>query len=956
MKTEKKRSFRGAVLLTVVSVMSLLIVFLTSTLVLATAANNRAHKSYSSSQASYTARAAIDSILAAAKQNEDFAIAMNSLKDGGSFDVDVNMESSATGIGKVDSAKIAYAGKKQFYDASKQEWVERDMISVTADVTSGGETKTVTAYVLKDPPAPGGGGGGGGGFVTVGTAGTDNHTISFGGTYLGIGMSKGARYYQGDYHLPGGQIVSLNDKLYLNRKDDQPGAIGDLGDGTIGYLPNMPETTDADNIVEYKFRTNGSVEAPVVINGNFCSMTITELYFPDVSTGMSVWGNLYFQNKAGFSVNSNVDKINPTKFNEIPYIYVDALFDASASDDIKINESGNIPLNIFCGSAKLSQTKIGADIYCQDSNKTSTFIGNASPGTSLYNWSKSVVTGTGDSSEKFTGGNFYSKGNVLVEGNNWVTINGDMVIEGDLEVTGKLKVTGSLVVGGTLKCDGELDVAGNIDATSAYGSKITSDGTKKMTADGSQELYERQETDSYAVLAENVMLRTGPNPWDIEMKHFVWLKPEAIDAFGMPDSDGDGIIDGNVYDFHWGEIDKASFYFADEWNVGYEPWKADPNTATKVYATTVQWVNRDDPTDVTTNEMDTYEPGGTFKYNGSKDIASPDLYKAMHNNELFPRKAEKAVILGLEKIDDSTPIADSKVLKTVEEIEEDYNFSGKSITEIPSEGNYLADVNANVYTNKKYKYKLKKEGSSEVEDKEEIITGDTIEITKSCTLSSEDGYFNKNIKIKGQGGQDIWVKLADGFSMDNAGDIIYDDSATNCGNLNIFVEGSATFSSGRSIYTKTYKDRIDSHTKFQIATKKKLYADNSIGGERVSCPKINIYSKKIEYENGTVKSQPEMVLNNDSIVTAAIEAPNMKFKLYNSKNLSNDIYYNGRRIAEAPGYNGDVGVIGILNVAEGNMSNNWTFLYTPRNLPDGDSGDDPDKVSKEFDVMYYEGF
>ncbi|MBO5104707.1 MAG: hypothetical protein J6B74_06580, partial [Ruminococcus sp.] len=200
MKTEKKRSFKGAVLITVVSVMSLLIIFLTSTLVLATAANNRAHKSYSSSQASYTARAAIDSILKAAKDNENFAIAMNSLKsDGESFNVSVNMESSVAGIGKVENAEIAYAGKKQFYDASKQEWVERDLISVTADVTSGGETKTVTAYVLKDPPTPGGGGGGNGGFVAVGTAGTSNHTISFGGTYLGIGMSKGARYYQGDY-------------------------------------------------------------------------------------------------------------------------------------------------------------------------------------------------------------------------------------------------------------------------------------------------------------------------------------------------------------------------------------------------------------------------------------------------------------------------------------------------------------------------------------------------------------------------------------------------------------------------------------------------------------------------------------------------------------------------------------------------------------------------------------
>lgn len=929
MKTEKKRSFRGAVLLTVVSVMSLLIVFLTSTLVLATAANNRAHKSYSSSQASYTARAAIDSILAAAKQNEDFAIAMNSLKDGGSFDVDVNMESSATGIGKVDSAKIAYAGKKQFYDASKQEWVERDMISVTADVTSGGETKTVTAYVLKDPPAPGGGGGGGGGFVTVGTAGTANHTISFGGTYLGIGMSKGSRYYQGDYHLPGGQIVSLNDKLYLNRKDDQPGAIGDLGDGTIGYLPNMPETSDADNIVTYSFGNDGAVEAPVVINGNFYSNVTTEIYFPDISTGMSVWGNLTFQNLDKFTLKGNPD-IVPTKFNEIPYIYIDSLFNANGGGgDMKLNADGAFPLNIFCGSANIVKAAIGADIYCQDSNKTSVLSGDAA--TSLYKWSDSVINKSSYLDSTMSG-NFYSKGSAIVKDtNNWVTINGDMVIEGDLEVTGKLKVTGSLVVGGTLKCDGELDVAGNIDANFAYGSKITSDGTKKMTADGTQELYERQETDSYAVLAENVMLRTGPNPWDIEMKRFVWLKPEAIDAFGMPDSDGDGIIDGNVYDFHWSEIDKASFYFADEWNVGYEPWKADPNTATKVYATTVQWVNRDDPTDVTTNEMDTYEPGGTFKYNGSKDIASPDLYKAMHNNELFPRKAEKAVILGLEEIGDGTPMAESKVLKTVDEIEDEYNFSTKSITVIPSEGNYLADVNANVYTN----------GTLPAE------------ITTSCTLS---GYFTNKIIIKNTATNDIWVKL-DNFTLGHGCELIYDDSTSNCGNLNLYVENEAKLL-GSKIYPKSYKDLIDSNAKFQIATKKKLYVDDATGGTRVSCPKINIYSKQIEYNivDGSVVSQPKFSMENMAFVAAAIEAPNMSFSLVDVAELNNTIHYNGRDISTAPGNNKRIGVIGILNVAEGGMTNNWVFLYTPRDLPDGPDKTGPDTVSKEFDVMYYEGF
>ena len=61
MKTEKKKTLRGSILFTVVCVMALLIIFLTGTLALASAAGNRAHRSYSVSQANYTARAAIAS-------------------------------------------------------------------------------------------------------------------------------------------------------------------------------------------------------------------------------------------------------------------------------------------------------------------------------------------------------------------------------------------------------------------------------------------------------------------------------------------------------------------------------------------------------------------------------------------------------------------------------------------------------------------------------------------------------------------------------------------------------------------------------------------------------------------------------------------------------------------------------------------------------------------------------
>ena len=929
MKTDKKRSFKGAVLFTVVSVMSLLIVFLTSTLVLATAANNRAHKSYSSSQANYTARAAIDSILKAASEDDSFKAAMAGLNTAGSsFDVNVTMENSIAGIGKVDNVKIEFAGKKQFYDKDKQEWIERDLLSITADVISGGETKTVTAYALKNPPQAGGGGGGGGGFVTVGTASTPVGTASYGGTYLGIGMHKGLRYYYGDYGLPTGQIVNLDDKLYLNLKDtDQPGYLDAMGN----YLPNNPE--NADILVKFSFPNPTIIEAPAVVNGSLDVTTKTDLYFPTKASGMSVWGNMVFTN-SDFRVHSETVNNNTAnqfnqeiaKFSDIPYIYVDSLMKFTVG--FPLGDS-NLPLNIFCGSMDSRSNgsmQFYADVYCQDQGKTS-YLGNSSADSKLYAWSTSVVNGTETYLNTVSSGNFYTKGNLVIDGNG-ASIAGDLVVEGDLTVNGRLNVGGSVVVGGTLTANNDINVGAghSICADSATGSKITADLSKKMTADGSQELYEeKQRSVGYCVLAENVRLRTGPNPWDIELRQFVWLKPDAVTAFGIPDSDGDGIIDGNVYDFHWAEVDKNTFFFADDWDIGYEPWKPlKPDTATKECLETY-WENREDGT-TTTNEIDTFDSNG-FKYNNTVNIANTDFYKNTHNNELFPKKAEKAVILGFEEIGDGTPATDSKVLKTVEEIELEYDFTNKAITNI--DVGYLADVNANVYT----------------------ASNLPAEITQSCTLS---GGFSQDIVIKNTSTNDIWVKL-DNFTMFNNGDFIYDDSSAGCGNLNVFVENSASFLTGRRMLTKTYKNYLDNSTTFQIVTNNDL----AIAGiEKAECPKINIYAPKAIYNpDGSIQWQPTFNMSNGaSIVTAAIEAPGMAFTITNAPSLSNTIYYDAIEAKNAQNGQRNVGVIGILNVESGGMQNDWIFLYTPKTGNSNPPHNNPNPSDIDFDVMYYDEF
>lgn len=169
MKTEKKRTLKGSILFTVVSVLALMVIFMTSALALASSANKRAHKTYSNSQATYTARAAIDSILAAVGTDNNFASAVESLSENGKFDVVVNINDPS--LGRIEKASVAYAGKKTIFDPESKTWVEKNLIEISAEVTHGGETITIVSHVIQDPTVQTDDGPG---FLTMGGAGTAN--------------------------------------------------------------------------------------------------------------------------------------------------------------------------------------------------------------------------------------------------------------------------------------------------------------------------------------------------------------------------------------------------------------------------------------------------------------------------------------------------------------------------------------------------------------------------------------------------------------------------------------------------------------------------------------------------------------------------------------------------------------------------------------------------------------
>ena len=442
MKTEKSKRLKGSVLFTVVSVMSIMIIFMTATLAVAAAANKRARKTYSSAQSSYTARTAIDSILAAVGTDKDFSKAVRSLPLNGEMDIVVNVNNPS--MGRVENAKIKFVGTKTVFDPDEtvNTWVTRNLYNITADVTIGGETTRISTNILQDPPQ-GDGGGGGAAFLTWGGADIDNHTYAWGGTYIGMGK-WGDKTWNTDlnyirWYNQQNKLTVLEDKDYLTHE-------------------------------QYHFQNDMSLEAPFVVNGNLDTVNTMSIYYTYQGTGINapgvqIWGDLVTGNdKVKVHLTDelkNYIKKNGYSFYTMPYLYIDESLIApnnlNLGTDSSSHASLNIPLNVFCGDLQLQSNNlhISADLYCMDGDKTSV-LGGA--GSNLYKWSTSVVSG--QASYSTLGGNFYSKGSVKIDSS--TDIAGDMKIEGDLFVNSDLTVHGDLVVGGTIIKKGNLNVTGTI--------------------------------------------------------------------------------------------------------------------------------------------------------------------------------------------------------------------------------------------------------------------------------------------------------------------------------------------------------------------------------------------------------------------------------------------------------------------------------------------------------------
>lgn len=478
---EKKGKVGGSVLFTVIVVMMVLVVFLMGTLGLASAANKRAQNSYTSSQAQYTARMAVESVLAAMQNDADVAERVYKLRANTPINVDISTDRLATAgttgdaYGRIQSCTIENIGKDYYYVDDK--WDGRDIIKITATVQLGTQDSTVSAYILKkekDSVVNNTPSGGGGGLVTAGDATFGTKVSVFGGA----GINLGNRW----------------------RNLDPADALrGYSFDGSANF--SSQDTTSLQ------------WEAPYVVNGSFTADgSGAALVFPKLGSGFTFWGNFNFNNQIAITSGNpavlNAGSSAALNYTDIPYIYVEKTL--SITNGAKgVNVNHQIPLNILCGNTCIITTDpIYANLYMMNDNtpdsekvekqvywpefkieKYANYI-NFNQGSLLSNWTYQLINGV-DNPTEHVGGSIYAQDDLCIDAdNNRGVVEGNLVVDDDLLIsTQEFVVEGDLVVKGKLKItNGRVKVGGkfyhNNQAGDDYTDKVfDSTGATALTPD-----------------------------------------------------------------------------------------------------------------------------------------------------------------------------------------------------------------------------------------------------------------------------------------------------------------------------------------------------------------------------------------------------------------------------------------------------------------------------------------
>lgn len=430
----KNKKFKGTVLFTVVSVMSILLIFLLGTLVLAASANKRTHRTYASTQAEFAARSAIESFLTAMENNDAIAADVENLTAGSPMYVEVNLNSNAYGtLATIDghdrSIKVEVdntSGNNYIFndEGSNKGWQLYNTIKVTAVAELGKEQGSVVAYIRKKAP-----------------------------------HEPQPCAIKGLQTVDGGQFMKSTKATFT-------GGLGvGLGqDDPANVLLEITNDPTFENDLTY-------------INGSIDGKTQMNIHAITPSSGTVVMGDVSIDN-AQFV---NIDYTVPSNMtvDQVPYLYVEGCM--NFEDKAIIEATNGQPYNIFAGyipSTGKNNCKIEADLYLTMNNQTSNIGHQTAGGSELKKWSNSVYNKT-DSNVFSTGGNIYSKGNVNL---------GMISIDGDVRVERNLSIHNNAIIKGNIICGGKVTLSdtflNNYSNTVIYCNEAIVNGTSFYKASG----------------------------------------------------------------------------------------------------------------------------------------------------------------------------------------------------------------------------------------------------------------------------------------------------------------------------------------------------------------------------------------------------------------------------------------------------------------------------------------
>lgn len=808
--TEKRKTVRGSVLFTTVSVMALLIIFLSGALALASSANNRAHKSYSSSQASYNARAAIDSFMQAMQSDAGVAAAVHDMDDNGLqptlgiadgnvsdpdvWDKDNNPSSRWGTIGYYDDGGTFHAGQIDIHKTTNQDqyewdasaddgrgkWVNLTEYKITATARYGREEETVNAYMRT----------------------LLNITPSTGGGVKGI-QSIGGLNFANNGKITGG--------FGLNLAGDSSDVYGYTDCFNVDTeLAFLNATVNVKSTSKYSARVmEDGIPSKMVVTGDFSFNDSNDLIVVDYDSSLL---------KSDFTQE------------DVPYVFVEGKISTGEGVNRFVRNDSRLPFNLFAGSVDIKKGGFDAtDIYLMDAGADN-YIGPYQSTPTLYKWARNM-TAT-DTRFNSNGGNIYCNGNLTLNG---AYINGDVRVAGDCNITGNTKIYGDLVVGGNLTTNGNIVkiVSGKVYAGS------TADADAETLKDG----YEVHENPKHVgelrpgytsvtypnveiPVVEEVTQGSGDYGWHqvafgdgsftqefegrtVNCRVFSWSEASSpTTVYWLPDYsavylekpyyrvDKNGyqttdIVSGAESTYYTRESDSADVEVTEAVGDFFSQWD-DPT----IEATEQFYYYYLDPATGTLTKVDASEAYETGKINPITSYAYAD--------QIYPANMTKEKIYGAPgapgTADEGKFVAADDSTKLIPNLYEQRKALGldEATGQVTST---LVDVKVELDNSGLWDYTNKCPKAENVKNLSDysIYTGNVLEITESCTLQGTAE--NKVINIR-PGADDIYI-LLDNVTFRNGGKIVVYNTETTDKTGKIFTPNVNFIVNGQF---KTYSD------------------------------------------------------------------------------------------------------------------------------------------------------